>query len=251
MIYVNHILIRRFIFVATLFLLSGFAVSDRALSFDFPEWEHGASGHRNALKIAQEEEMPLIVYFHTEWCKWSKRMNNEYLASYKVRDFLDGVPKVEINPDKGAAEKELCNKTYRVKGYPTFLVFIPAYNNQPHRIYPYRKGKDWTVDEFTKAIGERVALEYNQKGHFFFRNKKYEDATDCHEIALDYDPDNAYAYYGLGMACYAKGYYSRNVDLINKAEGHFIRALELDPNDEASRKQLESIREGHRRRGRK
>ena len=68
---------------------------------------------------------------------------------------------------------------------------------------------------------------------------------------MDYDPDNAYAYYAMGMACYAMGYYSRNIDLIYKAERHFIRALELDPDDEASRKQLESIREGHAKKGRK
>ena len=61
MISVNHMFIKRVIVVTGLFLISGFAATDRALCFDFPDWEHGASGHRNALALALEEEMPLIV----------------------------------------------------------------------------------------------------------------------------------------------------------------------------------------------
>ncbi len=73
---------------------------------------------------------------------------------------------------------------------------------------------------------------------------------EYHEMALDYDPGNAYAYYGMGMACYAMAYHSRNIDLIDKAEEHFINALDLNPEDEASRRQLEKIREGNEKMGR-
>ena len=237
-------------FINSFKISSGYSLDEKDSSFDFADWEHGATGHKNALALAQQEELPLIVYFHTERCQWSKRMISEYLASHKVREFLKGIPKVEINPEKGAAEKELCNKRYGVTGYPKFLVFIPAYNNKPYNIYPFRKGRDWTIDEFTRTIGERIALEYNQKGHLFYVNKKYEDAIECHEIALGYDPENAYSYYGMGVACYAMGYYSRNLELIDKAEKHFIRALELNPDDKQSRKQLENIRKGNERMGR-
>ncbi len=244
----NHLFLKGFIFVGI--FLFGSAISDRALSYDFSDWEHGVSGHRNALASAKEEERPLIVYCHTEWCKWSKRMNREYLASYEVSEYLSDIPKVEINPEKGAPEKELCKKTYRVTGYPSFLVYIPAYKSRPFRIYPYRKGGNWTVEEFIKAIGEKVAHEYNLKGHSCYRNRKYEDAIEYHEMALDYDPSNAYAYYGMGMACYSMGYHSRNLDLVDKAEEHFINALDLNPDDEASKKQLEKIREGNEKMGR-
>jgi hypothetical protein len=38
--------------------------------------------------------------------------------------------------------------------------------------------------------------------------------------------------------------------IIDRAEEHFIKALELNPDDEASRKQLENIRKGNERMGR-
>ena len=104
----NHIFFKGFIIVSI--FLSGSAISDRALSYDFSDWEHGASGHRNALASAKEEERPLIVYCHTEWCKWSKKMNREYLASYEVSEYLSDIPKVEINPEKGRRRKNYVNK---------------------------------------------------------------------------------------------------------------------------------------------
>ena len=244
----NHIFFKGFVFLGIFLALS--VIGDRALSYDFSGWEHGASGHRNALASAMEDERPLIVYCHTEWCKWSKRMNREYLASYEVIEYLNDIPKVEINPEKGTPEKELCKKTYHVTGCPSFLIYIPAYKSKPSRIHPYKEGIDWTVEEFIKAIGEKVAHEYNLKGHSCYRNRKYEDAIEYHEMALDYDPNNAYAYYGMGMASYALGYHSRNVDLIDKAEEYFIDALELNPDDQASREQLEKIRKGNERMGR-
>ena len=87
---------------------------------DFYGWHHGASGYSDAIQEAKYEEQPLIIYFHIEKCKWCKEMNDNYLASYEADEFLSDIPKVEINPDKGADENAL-TRQYNITGYPSFL----------------------------------------------------------------------------------------------------------------------------------
>lgn len=149
-----------FLFLTIFTLFPFLNACDMAPSYDFPDWEHGASGHANALSWAEDEELPLIVYFHTDWCGWCKKMDAEYLATYEVKEFLNGIPKVEINPDRSAAEKVLAKKTYGVTGYPYFVVHIPAYNNRPYRIHPFTRSGHLSVNQFIQAIEERIAYAY-------------------------------------------------------------------------------------------
>ena len=138
-------------------------IPNRIMAYDFDGWSHGASGHNNAIQEARSEEKPFILYFHTAWCKWSKKMNHYYLDSYNVKGFLEDIPKVEINPDRGADEKALCRK-YRVTGYPFFLVTVPAIENKTTRLYPFKKYADWTTDELIRAIGKKIGAVYNKRG---------------------------------------------------------------------------------------
>jgi len=133
------------------------------LAYSFSGWYHGASGHDDAIEEAINEGKPCVVYFHAEWCKWCKRMNSEYLASYELHQLLSDIPRVEINPDKGSAEKALLKK-YGVRGVPSFFVFIPGSTNNPgQKIHPFRKGKDWTSDQFLHAIRAKLVNEYNKR----------------------------------------------------------------------------------------
>ena len=226
------------LFQVLMFLL----ISGRAFPYDFPEWEHGFPGYQSALKWALDEEMPLILYFHTDWCKWSRKMNVDYLAAPEVEDYLRDVPKVEINPDRGNQEKELCKRSYRVTGYPTLLVLIPAFKSKPQRIWPFFKGGDWTVDQFMQALSEKIAYEYNSKGHYCLNKRSYGDARDYFEMALDFDSENAYSYYGLGAACYADGHGKKDIKLLEKAEENYLKALAIDSKDGRVRKALEGVR---------
>ena len=150
--------------VTILILLQGLFACNMGSSYDFPDWEHGASGHSNALSWAEEEGLPLIVYFHTDWCGWCKKMDAEYLSKAEMQAFLDGIPKVEINPDRGAPEKALAEKKYAVTGYPYFAVYLPAYDSEPYRLHPFRRNGHLSVDQFIQNIEERIAYEYDGRG---------------------------------------------------------------------------------------
>ena len=174
---------------------------NRLLANGFYGWHHGASGYSYAIQEAEYEEKPLVVYFHVEWCKWCKKMNNDYLASYEVEDFLRNIPKVEINPEKGADEEALASK-YGVTGYPSLLVSVPSLGNKNERIYPFREGADWTNDEFIDAIRSNIANTYNKKGHSCYQGKQYEEAISIWKRVLyintDYLPAHAFL-----SACYS------------------------------------------------
>lgn len=161
---VKRICLRGLLFVTTLILLQGLVACNMGTSYDFPDWEHGAAGHSNALSWAEEEGLPLIVYFHTDWCGWCRKMDAEYLATVEMKTFLDGIPKVEINPDRGAAEKTLAEKKYGVTGYPYFLVYLPAFDSEPYRLHPFRRNGHLSVDQFIQTIEETIQYEYDGRG---------------------------------------------------------------------------------------
>ena len=91
-------------------------------------------------------------------------MDTDYLATVEMQAFLDGIPKVEINPDKGAAEKALAEKKYGVTGYPYFVVYLPAYDSEPYRLHPFRRNGHLSVDQFIQNIEERITDEYDGRG---------------------------------------------------------------------------------------
>jgi tetratricopeptide (TPR) repeat protein len=223
------------------FLLIVLFIPNRILAGDFSDWSHGASGYNDAIQEATNEDKPLVLYFHTEWCKWSKKMNNDYLASYDVKDFLRDILKVEINPDKGTDEKALTKK-YNVTGYPSFLVSVPSVGSKTESFFPFRKGTDWTIDEFINAIRAKLVNLYNEKGYSCYQRKQYEEAIKYYEMAISFDPEDAYAYYGKGIVNHAVSYKNRDTGLLEEAETNYLKALEIDPSHSGSKKELERLR---------
>lgn len=214
---------------------------NRILAYDFSGWSHGASGYNDVIQEAKNEDKPLILYFHTEWCKWSKKMNNNYLASNNVKDFLRGIPKMEINPDKGADEKAL-SKKYNVTGYPSFLVSVPSVDSKTARLYPFKKGTDWTTVEFINAIRTKLVNLYNKKGYLCYKRKQYKEAINYYEMAISFDPENTYAYYGKGIVHHTVAYKNQDTRLLEEAETNYLKALKIDPSHPGSKKELERLR---------
>ena len=68
---------------------------------------------------------------------------------------------MEINPDKGKAEKALFKK-FGLTGYPSFLVLIPKLSSDPVMVSPFLKGRALTVEEFLDKIREGIVLGYNK-----------------------------------------------------------------------------------------
>ncbi len=245
---VINILFKNILFIAIFYLLMGLIISDKALSYDFSYWEHGASGYEYA--IATVRESPLILYFHEDPSKWSKKMNTYYLASYEIEEFLGDIAKVEINPDKGAAEEALCAK-YGVVMFPSFLIFIPAFNGKPERIHPFSKGGNMTIDEFLYAVRKKIETLYNNKGYSCFKNKEYEEALKYYEMAIDFYPESVYAYFGMGIVYHTIAFKEKNLKLLEKAEKNYLKALKIDPNHQGSKEELKKVRKAIEKAGKK
>ena len=234
--------------IGGVFLFVALVLPNIILAYDSYGWSHGASGYHDAMQEAKNEGKPLILYFNVDWCKWCKRMNNNYLDSYTVDDFLQDIPKVEINPEKGTDEESLARK-YNVTGYPTFLVSVPSADSNEVRIYPFKKGTDWTTDEFIDAIRAKLVNIYNKKGYSCFQRKQYEDAIKYYEKAIRFDPEDAYAYYGKGIVHHTVAYRNRDTGLLEEAETDYLKALERDPSHSGSKKELEKLRRAKEKMG--
>ncbi len=233
---------KKTIILISIFLLGGLFVCGDILAYDFTDWYHGASGYEDALDEVLGEEKPLILYFHSESCEWCKKLDSEYLASYEVDQFLSNIPKVEISSSEEAPEKALYDK-YGVSGVPSFFVLIPSMDSKSAKsISPFKKGNHMTPDEFISAIKKRITYKYNNKGYSLFKNKQYEEALKYYEMTLNFDPENVYAYYAMGLVYHTISYNQKDSDLLEKAKENYSKALEIDPNHEESRKGLDDLR---------
>lgn len=101
-------------------------------------WLHGSAGYERALELQRELNVPLVVYFYTDWCPYCHALDNDYLPTAPVQQYLRRVVKVRINPEHGPAEREIA-KRYGVRGYPSFFIMRnPA--AQPLDVHPFRRG---------------------------------------------------------------------------------------------------------------
>ena len=123
-------------------------------------WLYGAAGYTRAVELQQELKVPLIVYFYADWCSYCRTLDNEYLPSAPVQDYLRGVVKVRINAEQGFAERALA-KRFGVTGYPSFFVMRnPA--ARPVMVTPFRRvGSNLTPTQLANAY--RAVAPVSQK----------------------------------------------------------------------------------------
>jgi thiol-disulfide isomerase/thioredoxin len=116
-------------------------------------WQEGASGYDAASKLAHERGAPLLVYFHTSWCGYCKRMERDLFPA--VDKTLGKMLKVRIDPERSPEEQGLAAR-YGVHGYPSLFL---ERNGAPERVMPFRQsGGAWnmvTPDEFVAQLGTR------------------------------------------------------------------------------------------------
>lgn len=116
-------------------------------------WLAGAAGYERGLQLQRELNVPLVVYFYTDWCPFCRSLENQYLPAAPMRDYLRGVIKVRVNPEHGGAEKQLATE-FGVKGFPSFFVIRRA-SSLPVRVHPFRRGApNLTPAQFARACGE-------------------------------------------------------------------------------------------------
>ena len=122
-------------------------------------WLYRADGYTRAVELQKELNVPLVVYFYVDWCPYCKTLDNQYLQSAPVQDYLRGVVKVRINAEQGFAERALA-KRFGVTGYPSFfVVLIPA--ARPVMVSPFRRVGNLTPTQLAKAY--RAVAPFSQE----------------------------------------------------------------------------------------
>jgi thiol:disulfide interchange protein len=112
-------------------------------------WLNGAAGYARAVELQKELNVPIVVYFYTDWCGYCQNLDNLYLPSAPVQEYLRGVVKVRINPEHGRAEAALA-KRYGVSGYPAFFVMRQP-EVRPVNVSPFRRSGYLTPAAFADA----------------------------------------------------------------------------------------------------
>jgi tetratricopeptide (TPR) repeat protein len=211
-----------------------------ACAYEFSAWEHGISGYENAYSVAMKNDKPLVVYFHIEGSIWNERMNDEYLATGLIENYLMDIPKVEINGEDDDPEKKLESK-YGVKQFPAFFVIVPSIDDKPARIHPF-SNTEMSVEEFLEKIKETIAFQYSSKAFSCFEKKEYDNALKYYMMSSDYNPEDAYTYHAIGTI-YSYKYYNgdKSIEYLKSARDSFQKAIELNPDSEDSKIELEKL----------
>jgi thiol-disulfide isomerase/thioredoxin len=123
-------------------------------------WYEGNRGYLEAMHEASVDSKPLAVYFYTDRCPYCRELDQELLVTPQVRDKLQYLVKVRINPERGAAEAEIARR-YGVRGYPSFFV-QPSAQATATKIAPMFRGSDgWylhTPEEFSSLCWSAARL---------------------------------------------------------------------------------------------
>lgn len=231
---------KRFFHLVTFLMLFVLVLTGRVVAYEFFYWDHGTAGYESVLYGAELSERPLILYFHVEGDNWNERMNDSYLATEEVENFLMELYKVEIDPERGEDEKALSSK-YGVTRFPAFLVTVPAFGSESEKIHPFTKEKDLSIAEFLQTVQARIAHLYSKKAFSYFENKAYDEALKYYNMAVQYDPKNFYAYFAMGVVHEKVGVEQESIENLIDAELNYSRALEIDPNHKECKAALESV----------
>lgn len=128
--------------------------------YRFTGWEEGARGFERVAREHDSRQKAVVLYFHTDWCGWCRKLERDYFAHPRFARWLRRMPRVHINPEDGEAEREIA-AMLGVRGYPNFVV-MPAGNTYGTRLHPFvRGGEDLSVDAFLEAA--EAAAEPNPK----------------------------------------------------------------------------------------
>jgi thioredoxin-related protein len=92
-------------------------VREKARSARFKD----SAGYTEALRLQRSSGKPIALYFYVDWCGYCARLERGILSDPEVRQYLNSILYVSVNPDHGKAEEAIF-ESFRGRGYPTFLI---------------------------------------------------------------------------------------------------------------------------------
>jgi thiol:disulfide interchange protein len=88
-----------------------------------------AAGYAEALREHERTGKPVALYFYADWCKYCAQLERGSLSRAEVKQYLETILYVSVNPEHGKAEAALFEK-FEGRGFPTFLILA---KNHPVR----------------------------------------------------------------------------------------------------------------------
>ena len=101
----------------------------RAAAYLAAAWLNGVAGYHEAALEWEQGHTPLVMYFRADWCPQCIAFERQTLKAPRVREALDRMVKVRVNPENGEAERRLAD-AWRVEGYPAMFI-LPVDGSDP------------------------------------------------------------------------------------------------------------------------
>jgi len=98
-------------------------------------WYHNHDGYIRALRRRSHVQAAMILYFRTDWCPWSRRFEDEFLANRAIANWASEQIRVVLHPEAGFEEADLVNRL-GITGFPAFFVIPQVGKPIPLRPYP-------------------------------------------------------------------------------------------------------------------
>ena len=135
-----------------LFVLGILAASGYLPFFDQDEEERTfgiqwMDDYEEGMENASESGRPAMVYFHTGWCSYCEKMENDTFSTERISINSRQFTAIVVDGD----ERQDLVDEYGIDGYPT-VVFVDEEENELHRAVGYRNADDFRADMNT-ALG--------------------------------------------------------------------------------------------------
>ncbi|WP_316816621.1 thioredoxin family protein [Pedobacter nyackensis] len=204
-----------------LFLLIPFLGSAQDKGTHF---EHGLSWQQVKEK-AKKENKYLFVDCFTTWCGPCKYMTSTIFPQEKVGDFFNkNFVNVKVQFDKTKddseevkswyADAELIDKEFKIRAYPTFLIFSPQ-GELVHRIVGGGDA-DGFIAKATKALSPETQY-YTMLKKYNAANPSPEELKELVAIAeAAYDEENATKFAAAYLATQKDPYTKANLEFLSK-----------------------------------
>jgi thiol-disulfide isomerase/thioredoxin len=161
-----------------------------------------------AKAMAIESDMPMIIDFYTDWCKWCKVLDT---VTY-VDPIVIGLSADNIFVKINAEVDTLLAQEYGISGYPTILITKPT-GEEIDRIWGYMEpadfynqvqlylqGKETLEDYLKRHEDEPENLEYlSMLGEKYASRSNYDEASKYYNNILELDSDNSQGYGAKAM----------------------------------------------------
>jgi tetratricopeptide (TPR) repeat protein len=122
------------------------------------------------------------------------------------------------------------------KNYSKFLTSLGRYDDAINYGKQALEIMDFGMGHY--VLGQAL---YRKGVDLYWKDKRPEEAKIYFEDSIRQDPENADAYYGIGMSLYNIGWRNKNVGDVKKAATALNKAIELNPDHQGAKIALERL----------